>query len=324
MDSKWLLQEDLFEIDAGQYAGVITDFIAKEFKASNKDKIVVPISGGLDSSVVVALCVRAVGPTKVIGLMLPELFGNPEANRYGKMIARNLGIATKKINIPPVAIGLGVYDPFFAVISGRKYLEKTIARHMAKRSHSASRDYLTWLEGKSDRTGRKVVYKVNSKQRIRLLITYKYAEQNNYLVVGASHRTEATVGLFCKYGIDDCADLMPLKNLFRSHILKLAWFLEIPQKIRRRTPNPDIIPGVTDKYRSYFWMSFDQVERIIVGYLSNVATSEIAATLGLDEAKVGGMITAIRLSEPMRNHSLAPEFSFGWEKHIQDAKRTSL
>lgn len=312
MDPMELLRKDIFDIDTPEIARKIEEFIAEQFRASNRDKIVVPISGGLDSSVVVALCVRAVGPAKVVGLMLPETFGNPEANRYGKMIAKSLGIETKKINITPVAIGLGGFDPFFSLISGRKYLEKIIARYMAKRSHSAGRDYMAWLQGNLDATGRKVVYKVNSKQRIRLLITYKYADKNNYLVAGSSHRTEGMVGLFCKFGIDDCADIMPLRNLFRSHIVQLADYLEIPVRIRKRTPNPDIVPGVTDKYRGYFGLPYDLVELIVVGYLNDIATKQIATTLNIDEDKVEAVKLAIELSEPMRNHSRAPEFDFDY------------
>lgn len=307
-----LLRKDIFGIDASEIARKIEEFIATEFLVSNRNKIVVPISGGLDSSVVVALCVRDVGPDKVVGLMLPELFGNPEANRYGIMIAKSLGIETKKINITPAAIGLGGFDPFFSLISGRKYLEKIIARHMAKRSHSAGRDYMAWLQGDLDKPGRKVVFKVNSKQRIRLLITYKYADKNNCLVAGSSHQTEVMVGLFCKYGIDDCADIMPLKNLYRSHIVQLADYLEIPPKIRKRTPNPDIVPGVTDKYRGYFGLTSELVELIIVGYLNNIAPKQIATALNIDDDKVEAVILAINLSEPMRNHSRAPEFDFYW------------
>ena len=46
----------------------------------------------------------------------------------------------------------------------------------------------------------------------------------------------------------DAADLMPLKNLHRSQVLQIAAHLGVPDEILARSPNPDIIPGVNDKY----------------------------------------------------------------------------
>lgn len=171
--------------------------------------IVVPISGGLDSSVTAALCVRAMGAHRVTGLRLPERWGNPDAEKYGAMI--------------------------------------------------------------------------NGRQRARMLYSYKYAEENNLMVVGAANRTECAVGLFAKFGIDDAADLMPLKTLYRSDVLQLAKYLALPAEICERTPNPDMVPGVTDKYRSYLGISAAELDLILKGFDRRSKSTRIAKELGIDE-----------------------------------------
>ena len=121
MSERVILIPDDFIIDAGQWCAQIERFIEEKFDSSYQNGIVVPISGGLDSSVVAALCTRAIGKEKVIGLMLPERLGNPEAVRYGQMIARNLGIQTVKVNISPVLRGLGTSNLLLSAISGREF-----------------------------------------------------------------------------------------------------------------------------------------------------------------------------------------------------------
>ena len=60
---------------------------------------VVAMSGGIDSSVVAALCVRALGPDRVIGLFLPEFDSSPESLGLGTLLAKQLGIRTETIDI---------------------------------------------------------------------------------------------------------------------------------------------------------------------------------------------------------------------------------
>lgn len=130
---------------------------------------------------------------------------------------------------------------------------------------------------------------------------------NNLMVAGSAHKTEQMVGLFVKYGIDDGADIMPLKNIYRSQTLQLAQYLEIPAEILHRSPNPDILPGIADKYVSYFGIDYLQVELILVGFQNGLSPDEIARQIGLDEQTVSRMLEIVRLSERYRSHADAPE-----------------
>ncbi len=167
--------------------------------------------------------------------------------------------------------------------------------------------YVDSLKGKLDVSSRKLIAQVSSKQRARLLATYKIAEENNLMVAGSSHKTEQMVGLFVKYGIDDCADMMPLKNIYRSQILQLAEFIGIPPEILRRSPNPDILPGITDKYQGYFGIDYLKVDLILLGLQMELSTDEIARQLGLDDQTVIQMVEIVKLSERFRSHVSSPE-----------------
>lgn len=303
------LTPEAFQIDAQEWCKQIEAFISDMFSRSNRDGIVIPISGGLDSSVVAALCVRAIGKEKVIGLMLPEKLGNPEANYYGRLIAKHLDIKTMKKNISPILRGLGTSNLFLSAISGRECWKDIVNWFLQKRNQTAKILYIDALKGKLNPTSQKLIAQVSSRQRARLLATYRIAEECNLMVAGSSHKTEQMVGLFVKYGIDDCADIMPLKNIYRSQILQLAEYMKIPTDILRRSPNPDILPGITDKYLGYFGIDYLKVELILLGKQMELSTDEIARQLGLDDKTVIQMFEIVQLSESSRSHSLAPNLT---------------
>ena len=140
-----------------------------------------------------------------------------------------------------------------------------------------------------------------------MFIDYLIAEQNNWLVVGAAHKSEDLVGLYVKFGVDDCADLMPLKDLYRTQILMLAEYLGVPEEIRTRTPNPDLIPGVEDKYLDILGIPSATVDLILYGLEHAMTDADISSQTGVPEKKVGEIRTLVKNTEHMRNASQAPD-----------------
>lgn len=301
-----MLNEKSLEIDPQLRCSVIETFIRTKFIESKKDGILVPVSGGLDSSVAAALVTRAVGKDKVTGLMLPERFGNPEANRYGTLIIRHLGIKSRKIYINPILRSLKISDLLLTFLGGREFWKNRIEKIKRKKGDEVNKGYLKTLRGEQVETFKKYSSKINGRQRARLLYAYKYAEDNNLLVVGATHKTERSVGLFVKFGIDDCADIMPLKTIYRSQILQIGQSIGIPTEILNRTPNPDMVPGVTDKYVSYLELTAMQVDLILLGLENKMTAKDIAEQVKVSEEKVSEIQEIVRLTEMQRNPSLAP------------------
>lgn len=266
-----------------------------------------PISGGLDSSVVASLCVKAVGANRVVGLMMPERFGNPEALTYGRLIARHLGIQTKISSIDRNLRSFGASNAILSLISGRPFWQALTQRVMRRLGHSIQGDYLLSLQGNLNPQRRRFIATINTKHRIRMVKAFKYAEEHNLLVVGATHKTEKRVGMFCKFGVDDCADLMPIQDLYRAQILQLAQHLDVPQAILQRFPNPDILPGIVDKYRDCFGVSAEAIDVIVYAYLHKWTTVQTAQRLALSKESIQRMMVIIRLNHDVRIHNQGPK-----------------
>jgi NAD+ synthase len=291
-----------FAIDAERYASVIAQFIAAAVADLSRTGVLVPISGGLDSSVVAALSVKAVGKEAVTGILLPEKQGNPEAQRYANLIATSLGIETRTIDISKALAALGAYDFALSHIPGRRLKARLV------RSFNRGNQILELNRGTAGNLTRRGAASFFIKQRVRLVATYEYAEERNLLVCGSAHKSEDLVGLFVKFGVDDVADVMPLKHLYRTQILQLGEQLGLPAEILSRSPNPDVIPGVTDKYRDILGIDSARVDLILLGIERGMESGEIAAQTGVPEKDVATIEELVRVTAHMRNPSLAPVF----------------
>jgi NAD+ synthase len=86
----------------------------------------------------------------------------------------------------------------------------------------------------------------NIKARLRMVVLYYYANLHNYLVCGTGNRTEITLGYFTKYG-DGACDLLPIGDLYKGEVRKLARTLEIPQRIINKVPSAGLWADQTDE-----------------------------------------------------------------------------
>lgn len=86
----------------------------------------------------------------------------------------------------------------------------------------------------------------NIKPRLRMTVLYYLAQTNGYLVLGSGNRTELMVGYFTKYG-DGGADLLPLGNLYKAEVWRLARDLGVPREVIERAPSAGLWPGQTDE-----------------------------------------------------------------------------
>ncbi len=296
------LIQDIFAIDCEEHCHKVEAFIREKMAELHRDGIVVAISGGLDSSTVVTLCGRAVSREKVVGLMLPEKNGNHQALVYAKKLAGSLGIKTATIDISKILDTLGTYD-FIADRIGSRTIVKMVVNQIPT---DARKDFfLAGIKGTRNSVVRRGMASVYSKHRIRLVVTYKYAEERNLLVVGCAHKSEDLVGLFSKFGVDDNADVMPLKNLYRSQILQIARCVGVPAEIIERKPNPDMLPGIEDKYLDVLGIKSETLDLLLYGLEHFLTCEDIADQLHLELAKVQEIQELIKLTSHMRNHSLS-------------------
>ncbi|MGA2504961.1 MAG: NAD(+) synthase [Anaerolineales bacterium] len=301
-ESILVLTKDVFNIDCKGESEKIEAFIHAKMDELHREGIVVAISGGLDSSTVVGLCVRAVGKQKVTGLNLPEKNGNPDALKFSQLMAGSLGFKTNTIDISKILAEVGTYKFVADRIGSRALINKLIKKFPQEAKKVL---FMDGIKGTKNSMVRQAIASTYSKHRIRLVVTYKYAEENNLLVVGCAHKSEDLLGLFSKFGVDDNADVMPIKHLFRSQILQIASYIGVPQVIIQRTPNPDMFPGVEDKYFDVIGIPSDILDLVLYGLEHSLSTKEIASQLHLDPGKVQELKELVRLTAHMRNHSMS-------------------
>ncbi len=295
--------DDIFKVDAAKTSETIIEFIRRKTAELRRDGCVIALSGGLDSSTVAALCVRALGADKVTALFLPERECPPEAERCARLCRETFGFRMEKIDISKILRRLGTYDFILSRIPGRAARQSLVAAFLkGKKRHP----FLEAVLGRAEPITRRGMAASFTKHRIRLVVACKYAEEHNLLLAGAAHKSEDLVGLFVKHGVDDNADIMPLKNLYRSHILQIARHLGVPAVILNRAPNPEMVPGIEDKYRDILGIDSGQVDLLLHGLETNVPISEIAESTGLPEDKVEEMRSLVQATAHMRHPSMYP------------------
>jgi len=86
----------------------------------------------------------------------------------------------------------------------------------------------------------------NIKPRLRMIALYHFANKMNYLVIGTSNKSELTMGYFTKYG-DGGVDLLPLGDLTKTEVYKLAKTIGVPERIIKKPPSAGLWPGQTDE-----------------------------------------------------------------------------
>jgi NAD+ synthase len=88
--------------------------------------------------------------------------------------------------------------------------------------------------------------KANLKPRLRMLVLYYFANKLHYLVCGTGNKSELKAGYFTKHG-DGATDILPIGDLFKKEVRKLARDLGVPQHIIAKPPTAGLWPGQTDE-----------------------------------------------------------------------------
>jgi NAD+ synthase len=298
------LTREQLQIDPEAVSQELEGFIKTSMDNFKRDGVIIGLSGGLDSSVVLALSVAALGPSKVVGLIMPERDSSRQSERDAKRLAEGLSIRVERVELTPILEEMGIYRH----IPRRFFASKKIASPAIKASYklytalTGERPLLRGLEGTNSGLIRRANAYYRMKHRLRMVILYSYAEHENLLVVGTANRTEFLTGFFVKYG-DSAADIMPLQSLYKTQVKQLARFLNIPKKIINKAPSPDLIPGITDEFA--LGITYEKLDLILSGLERNMETKEITK-MGIKPKTIEFVKELVRRSEHMRSSPLAP------------------
>ena len=259
---------------------------------------VVGLSGGIDSSVVAALAVRALGKEKVFGLFMPERDSSGDSLRLGRLLAESLGIETVLEDIAPTVEAAGCYRRQDEAIRtafpeyGPGYKSKITLPSILE-SERLNVFLLTIQsptgETKTSRMALgpylQLVAATNFKQRVRKMMEYFHADRLNYAVAGTPNRLEYDQGFFVKQG-DGAADFKPIAHLYKTQVYALAEHLGVPAEIRGRPPTTDTYSMEQTQEEFYFALPYDKMDLCLWGKNHGVAAADVAPVVGITAAQV--------------------------------------
>jgi NAD+ synthase len=259
---------------------------------------VLGLSGGVDSSVVAALCVRAFGPDRVLGVFMPEQDSEPDSLRLGRAVAEWLGIRTVVEDITPMLVGASCYrrrDEFIRRVFpeyGAGWKNKVVLR---KANGTAGYNVFNLVvrgphgEEKEARMPPEVylgiVATTNMKQRTRKQLEYYHADRLQFAVAGTPNRLEYDQGFFVKNG-DGAADVKPIAHLYKSQVYQLAAHLGVPEEIRTRTPTTDTYSLAQTQEEFFFGIPLRTLDLCMYALDHGVPAEAVAAAAGLTPAQV--------------------------------------
>ena len=294
--------EDTLKIDAVAETNRIVEWMRREVRqVMRRQGGVVGISGGIDSSVVLALSVRAFDPDHVLGVMLPEKDSDPESEELSRELADRFGITPVLEVITPVLDGFGCYNrrdeaikrvfPEYDPVAGYKakiVLPQNLLDEDLLNIFSLtiiSPDGVEKTKRLSLRDYYQIVAASNFKQRTRMAMLYYHAETNNYAVIGTGNKNEHDQGFFVKYG-DGGADIKPIAHLYKTQVYQLAEYLGVPEKIQQRTPTTDTYSAPSSQEEFFFRLPFETMDLLWYAQEHNIPIPEVASVMGLTDLQI--------------------------------------
>ena len=280
--------------ETARICAVLTRVLA----TSRRRGAVVALSGGIDSSVVAALCVAALGADRVHGLHMPERESSPETLGLSRLVADSLGIDSTFEEISPVLDAAGCYvrrDDAIRLVCpeyGPGYRSKIVLPSVID-SDSFRLYSVVVLAPDGTQTRHRltpesylgIVAATNFKQRVRKMLEYYHADRLNYVVTGTPNRLEYDQGFFVKLG-DGAADVKPIAHLYKSQVYALAEHLGVPAEIRSRPSTTDTYSMPQSQEEFYFSLPYQRMDLCLYGKNTGVPVEEIASATDLSVEQV--------------------------------------
>ncbi|HPW18350.1 MAG TPA: NAD(+) synthase [Candidatus Aminicenantes bacterium] len=284
---------------------------------------VIGISGGIDSSVCLALSAKAFGPERALGVTMPESDSNPISAVLARKLARQYGVPYIVEDMTAALAGFGAYrrrDE--AMRSVFPEYDSTFRAKIVLPSALGAKDQLNVFrltiispegEEKTERIPVKeylqIVASSNFKQRSRMSMLYHHADRLNYAVIGTGNKNEHEQGFFVKYG-DGGADIKPIAHLFKTQVFQLADHLGVPEEIRKRVPTTDTYSAECTQEEFFFRVPFEVGDLIWYAMEKGVPEDEVARELGIGREQI------LNIQNDIKRKIRATEYLRAAPRHI--------
>ncbi len=251
----------------------IQDYIRK----NGFRKVLVGLSGGLDSALVTTLAVEALGKDNVFCMMMPSPFSSLGSVADSEKLVQNLGIQSAKIPITDVY----------------KAVSNTMAPFFGERTFNTTDE--------------------NMQARIRGLYLMAVSNEYGWVVLNTGNKSETATGYSTLYG-DTIGGYAPICDLYKTECYQLASLINtqkgydhIPIEILEKAPSAELAPGQTDQDSLPSYENLDEILKFI---LDQNMTLEAIVERGFEEKDVQKAFRLLRINEyKRRQEPLGPRLS---------------
>jgi NAD+ synthase len=250
--------EPLFElpselaIDTDVARRVIGEFIRAQLGQAGFERAVLGLSGGIDSALVAYVVSEAIGPERLLCMLMPYRTSSPASTEHAREVVRRLGCASELVEMTPMV------DGFYG------------------RDGTPGAGGPEDLEASPLRRG-------NFMARMRMAVLYDRSVTWGGLVVGTGNKTESLIGYTTLYGDSACA-FNPIGDLYKSQVRQVAVAMGVPEAIVRKPPSADLWPGQTDEGEAGF--SYPQLDRLLYWWVDRRRSDDELEAMGFERSLI--------------------------------------
>jgi NAD+ synthase len=244
-------------IDPKQAIAVISGFIRAQLAQTGFERLVVGLSGGVDSATVAFLAANAIGADNLLAVRMPYRSSSADSETDALRVVTALGCRTERVEITTMV------DPMLALVSGSDEAALQVRRG-------------------------------NVMARQRMIVLYDRSAAFGALVAGTGNKTEALLGYGTLFG-DMAAAIAPIGDLYKSQLRSVAEALGVPGEILAKPPSADLWPGQTDE--GELGATYDDLDRVLFALVDRRWSAERCMAAGLDAALVAWVARRVAANE---------------------------